>query len=176
MFLLAVATVIVVACACASDGAHPKTSTATSFATGTCAAIAEWGDHLVDAANAFTDDSPHLSAAGRRARYLFAFDEEVRITSDLRDELQTTPAAGVTDPDAIRAQLFHAIDDVTTNIRDQKADAAEHVNFHLIGPVPDRLFSGTEKSLSLMLKPLDEISRDRHVDELGGSCGRQPNQ
>jgi hypothetical protein len=34
------------------------------------------------------------------------------------------------------------------------------------------LFAGTEKSLSLVLKPLDEVARAHGVDELGGTCGR----
>jgi hypothetical protein len=113
-----------------------------------------------------------LSEAGRRARYLFAFDEQGHITDKLREALGATPPNGVADAEAIRAELLHALDDVAQNIHDQKADAAEHVDFHFIGPRPDRLFAGTEKSLSLMLKPLDEIGRDRHVNALGGSCGR----
>jgi hypothetical protein len=155
-----------------SDPSAPRTSTATSFTEGTCSAISEWGGRMVDAANAFTDDTAHLSDAGRRARYLFAFDEQARITDDLRKELETTTPTGDAEAEPIRAQLLDALDDVTTNIHDQKADAAEHVNFHFIGPRPDRLFSGTEKSLSLVLKPLDEISRESQIDALGGSCGR----
>ena len=126
----------------------------------------------VDRANAFTDISPHLSPAGRRARYLFAFDEQQRVTDDLREDLRTAPPNGVDDAEAIRARLLQAVDDVSKNIDDQKADAAAQVDFSFLGPRPDRLFSGTEKSLSLMLKPLDELGRDYRVDALGGSCGR----
>lgn len=167
---LAIASVISVA-GC-SDTSRPETSTAASFAEGVCSAISEWQNRVVDAANAFTDQSPHLNVAGRRARYLFAFDDQGRITGDLREELQVVPPSGVTDAEAIRAQLLHAVDDVAQNIHDQKADAAEQVDFHFIGPRPDRLFAGTEKSLSLMLKPLDQVAIEHHVDALGGSCGR----
>ena len=167
---LAIASVISVS-GC-SDTSRPEASTATSFAEGVCSAISAWQSRVVDAANAFTDQSPHLSLAGRRARYLFAFDEQGRITDNLREELHVVPSSGLTDADAIRGQLLHALDDVTQNIHDQKADAAEHVDFHFIGPKPDRLFAGTEKSLSLMLKPLDQVAIDHHVDALGGPCGR----
>ena len=162
-------TALVAGC---SDATPSPASAATSFSAGVCSSISEWGHRLVATANAFTDESPHLSTAGRRARYLFAFDEQVRVTDDLREELDRVPTTGVPDPDAIRRQLAHAVDDVTQNIRDQKADAAAHVDFSFIGPKPDRLFAGTEKSLSLLLKPLDEIARQEHVDALGGSCGR----
>ena len=168
--VLVVASVI--ALAGCSESTRPKASTAPSFAEGVCTAISEWGSHIVDAANAFTDDSPRLSLAGRRARYLFAFDEQRRLTDDLRGELEATPPSGVADPEAIRAPLLVAVDDVTKNIGEQKADAAEHVDFHFIGPKPDRLFAGTEKSLSLMLKPLDDVARQQHVEALGGHCGR----
>lgn len=168
---LALVSVIALATGC-SDSPRPAASTATSFADGVCSSISDWGTRVVEAANVFTDDSPHLSVGGRRSRYLFAFDEQQRITDDLRVELQTAPPNGVTDADARREQLLHAVDDVTQNIHDQKADSAVNVDFHFIGPKSDRLFAGTEKSLSLMLKPLDAIARDHHVDALGGSCGR----
>ena len=166
------AIVSVVALSGCSDATHPTASTSTSFASGTCGAISEWGKRIVDRANAFTDISPHLSTTGRRTRYLFAFDEQQRVTEALREELRTAPPNGVDDADAIRARLLQAVDDVSKNIDDQKADAAAHVDFSFLGPRPDRLFSGTEKSLSLMLKPLDELGRDHRVDALGGSCGR----
>jgi hypothetical protein len=171
MTALAIVSVIALTTGC-SETSRPTASAATSFAVGTCSSISAWGNEIVDAANAFTDESARLNTAGRRARYLFAFDNQARITDHLREELQATPATGVADAEAIRAVLFHAVDDVLQNIRDQKADASANVDFHFIGPKPDRLFAGTEKSLSLMLKPLDEIARDRHVDALGGSCGR----
>jgi hypothetical protein len=166
----AIAALVVVA-GC-SDDARPKSATATSFADGVCAAVSEWGDHIVEAANAFTDDSARLNDSGRRARYLFAFDEQGRITERLREELQAAPPNGVGDAATIRAELLHAVDDVVQNIHDQKADAAEHVDFHFLGPKPDRLFAGTEKSLSLMLKPLDEAARQHDENGLGGACGR----
>jgi hypothetical protein len=169
---LLVAVVLVVVGAGCSDDPKSAASTATSFPSGVCASISRWQHDIVDAANAFTDDSPHLREDGRRARYLFAFDEQTRLTNTLRDDIQQVTPAGVDDPDAVRAALLAAVDDVEANIADQKADAAEHVDFRVIGPKPDRLFAGTEKSLSLMLKPLDELSRDQHIDELGGSCGR----
>lgn len=161
-----------IALSACTDTSRPKASTATSFTEGVCAAIREWGDRVVDAANAFTDDTARLSDAGRRTRYLFAFDEQARITAELREELQAAPPIGVAEPDAIRVELLHAVDDVTRNIHDQKADAIEQVDFHFIGPRPDRLFSGTEKSLSLVLKLLGEIAREHDVDALGGTCGR----
>jgi hypothetical protein len=168
---LAIAGVIALATGC-SDSSSPAASKAASFTDGVCTSISTWQNEMVDAANAFTDDTARLNDGGRRARYLFAFDEQARITDGLREEFQAAPSTGVTDADAIRVELFHAADDVTQNIHDQKADAAANVDFHSIGPKPDRLFAGTEKSLSLMLKPLDAIAREHHVDALGGTCGR----
>ena len=167
--MIALATLAAASC---SSTTHPASSKAASFTAGVCTAISTWGDEIVDAANAFTDVSPHLSIEGRRAQYLLAFDRQQHLTDGLRDELDAAPSNGVDDPDALRAALLQATADVADNIRDNKADAAAHVDFHFIGPKPDRLFAGTEKSLSLMLKPLDELARDRHVDALGGSCGR----
>ena len=86
--------------------------------------------------------------------------------------IRGAPAIGVADAATLRAVLLRATDDVVQNIRDEQADAAHNVDFATIGPKPDRLFAGTEKSLSLMLKPLDALARDRHVDALGGDCGR----
>jgi len=168
----AVVVALVLLGAGCSDDTTTAASTATSFTSGVCASISQWGADIVDAANEFTDESPHLSESGRRARYLFAFDEQTRITDTLRDNINTAPSAGVDDPDAVRRALLHAVDDVEANIAGQKADAAEHVDFSVLGPKPDRLFAGTEKSLSLMLKPLDELARDQHIDELSGTCGR----
>ena len=157
--------------ACA-ESSTPSAAKATTFAEGVCPSITTWQDELVDTANAFTDLSPSLSSDGRRAQYLFAFDKQARITEELRTQVAAAPSTGVDDAAALRASLDHAIDDVIQNIRDNKADAAANVEFDTIGPKPDRLFAGTEKSLSLMLKPLDQLARDQHVDALGGSCGR----
>ena len=158
--------------ACGNETPRPAASIAASFAAGACTAISDWSNAIVDAANAFTDETTHVSNSGRRSRYLFAFDEQERITEHLREELQAAPSSGLTDTGAVRAELLHAVDDVVQNIHDQKADASVNVDFSTIGPKPDRLFAGTEKSLSLMLKPLDETARVHHVDALGGSCGR----
>jgi hypothetical protein len=149
-----------------------KPPPATSFANGVCAAVSTWGTGIVDAANTFTDESPHLSVDGRRARYLFAFDEQRRITETLREEIAAAPQPGTANAGEVRDALLAAVDDVLANIEDQRADAAREVDFDFVGPRPDRLFSGTEKSLSLMLKPLDEQARVQGVAELGGSCGR----
>ena len=151
---------------------RPSSSRATSFADGVCASISTWSKDLVEAANTFTDLSPHLSVEGRRAQYLFAFDNQVRITDELRDQLEAAPSTGVDDAGALRDQLVQATDSVVANIRDDQADAASNVEFDTVGPKPDRLFAGTEKNLSLVLKPLDALARDRHVDALGGTCGR----
>ena len=137
-----------------------------------CPSISTWEENLVDAANAFTDLSPHLSAEGRRAQYLFAFDKQERTTEELRAQIEAAPSTGVEDAAALRESLGRAIDDVVQNIHDNKADAAVNVEFDTIGPKPDRLFAGTEKSLSLLLKPLNQLGRDQHVQALGGNCGR----
>jgi hypothetical protein len=158
-----------VACAHSST---PSAAKAATFAEGVCPSITTWQEELVDTANAFTDLSPSLSADGRRAQYLFAFDKQARLTEELRTQVDAAPSTGVDDAAALRSALGHAIDDVIQNIRDNKADAAANVEFDTIGPKPDRLFAGTEKSLSLMLKPLDQLARDQHVDALGGHCGR----
>jgi hypothetical protein len=155
-----------------SESSQPSSSTAPSFVDGVCTSITEWGNRIVDAANAFTDESPHLSVNGRRARYLFAFDEQQRITDDLRSALEAAPSNGISDASGIRDELVRAVGNVSQNILDSKAEAVANVDFHFIGPKPDRLFAGTEKSLSLMLKPLDEVSRQRNVAGLGGPCGR----
>jgi hypothetical protein len=169
---MAVVMAIVIVSAGCSDDTRPTAATATSFVDGVCSAVSDWGDQIVEAANAFTDDSERLNDSGRRARYLFAFDEQGRITEQLHEELQAAPPNGAGDTAAIRGELLHAVDDVARNIQEQKTDAAEHVDFHFIGPKPDRLFGGTEKSLSLMLKPLDEAARQHGEAGLGGRCGR----
>jgi len=144
-----------------------------SFSAGVCRAVLAWHDGIVDAANEFDDDSPQLSVDGREARYLFAFDEQARITDALRERIVAAPDTGVTDGASIRAALLQAVDDVKANIADQKTDAVDS-DLNFPGPRPDRLHAGTEKSLSLMLKPLDEAARDHGVTELGGTCGRRP--
>ena len=163
--------VILLASGC-SDSKPLKASKAASFPEGVCAAIFDWQNSMVDVANAFTDETRRLNESARRARYLFAFDEQRRITEDLRAQLDAVPATGVSDADAIREELQHAVDDVEANIAAQKADAAANVDFSFLGPKPDRLFVGNEKSLSLMLKPLDAISEEHGVAALGGKCGR----
>ncbi len=166
----AVLAIALVLGACADE---PRSEPhAATFTEDVCTAISAWGRDIVAAANAFTDDTNRLSADGRRSRYLFAFDDQRRITDDLLARLAGAPTAGVENADAVRARLLAAIDDVEANIAAQKADAAAHVDFSFPGPRPDRLFAGTEKSLSLMLKPLDEVSRDEGVAALGGTCGR----
>ena len=167
-------SVIAIAASIAGCGHEPRPSSsrAPSFTAGVCTSISEWSSDIVDAANAFTNLSPSLSIEGRRAQYLFAFDKQARITDELRDQIDAAPSNGVDEPSALRDALHRAIDDVLSNIADNKADAAANVDFHFIGPRPDRLFAGTEKSLSLLLKPLDELSRTHRIDALGGSCGR----
>jgi hypothetical protein len=166
------AIVAVIALLGCTESSRPSASNAPSFVGSVCASIRDWNDRIIEAANAFTDESPQLNFNGRRARYLFALDEQGRITDELRVELQAAPTSGVSDAGAIRDELLHAVDDVRQNVRDNKADAAEHVDFGFIGPKPDRLFAGTEKNLSLMLKPLAEVSREHGIEGLGGQCGR----
>jgi len=168
----AIAVLLVLMVGACSESSTPSAAKAATFAEGVCPSITSWQEELVDTANAFTDRSPSLSADGRRAQYLLAFDKQARLTEELRRQVDAAPSTGVDDADALRESLDHAIDDVIQNIRDNKADASVNVEFDTIGPKPDRLFAGTEKSLSLMLKPLDQLARDQHVDALGGSCGR----
>ena len=163
---------LLVPLAACSASTRPSSSRAASFTDGVCASISTWSRDLVDVANTFTDLSPQLSVEGRRAQYLFAFDTQVRVTDELRDELEAAPSTGVDDASGLRDELVRATDSVVANIRDDQADAASNVEFDTIGPKPDRLFAGTEKNLSLVLKPLDALARDRHVDALGGTCGR----
>jgi hypothetical protein len=172
-FARAAATILlVVALGACSESTAPSAAKAATFAAGVCPSISTWENDLVDAANTFTDLSPHLSAEGRRAQYLFAFDKQERITEELRAQIDAAPSTGVEDAAALRESLARAIDDVVQNIHDSKTDSAANVEFDTIGPKPDRLFAGTEKSLSLLLKPLDQLARDQHVQALGGSCGR----
>jgi len=168
----AVSAVLVIVSSACTDAPRPSAAYASRFTDGVCESISAWSDELVDIANAFIDLSPHLSIEGRRAQYLFAFDRQERLTDDLREQLAAAPAIGVADAATLRAVLLRATDDVVQNIRSNRVDASEHVDFETIGPKPDRLFAGTEKSLSLMLKPLDELARDQRVEALAGSCGR----
>jgi hypothetical protein len=145
-----------------------------TFAGAVCSAISRWQGEMVDAANAFSTDSPSLDVPGRRARYLRAFDDQKAITTELRDALETAPGTGTADATAIRAVLVAATDDVQTTIRLNQVDAASHPDsdYEFQAVKEDRLFAGTEKSLSQMLKPLDEQARLHAAPELGGSCGR----
>ena len=182
------ASMLVVACSNDSKNASPPanasstagsstagtSSTPTDFAGAVCTAISRWQNRMVDAANAFSDDSPKLDVPGRRVRYSRAFDDQKAITNDLRTDLQAAPSTGVTDADAIRVVLVSATDDVQTTLRLNQADAAAHPDsdYEFQAVKEDVLFGGTEKTLSEMLKPLDEQSRLHNVPELGGTCGR----
>jgi hypothetical protein len=168
----AAAILLAVPLGACSESTAPSAAKAANFAAGVCPSISTWENDLVDTANMFTDLSPHLSVEGRRAQYLFAFDKQERITEELRAQVEAAPSTGVEDAAALRESLGRAIDDVLQNIHDNRADAAANVEFNTFGPRPDRLFAGTEKSLSLLLKPLDQLARDQHLDALGGSCGR----
>jgi hypothetical protein len=160
---------------CASD-AKPATSASsgapTSFSTNVCAAISHWQNAMVDAANAFSTDSPPLDIPARRARYLRAFDDQQAITADLVTALQSAPASGAPD-EAVRTALLHAADDVRATLRDNQATAAAHPDsdYEFAGVKEDLLFAGTEKTLSEMLKPLDEQARENDP-AVGGTCGR----
>lgn len=176
--------------ACSSDSSTGGSTTASSpskqssqsiqsaapatFADAVCGSISTWQNRMVDAANAFSTDSPNLDVPARRARYSRAFDDQKAITNDLRDALQAAPALGVDDAEAIRAVLLAATGDVQITIQENQADAASHPDsdFEFQAVKEDRLFGGTEKTLSEMLKPLDEQSRTHSVPELGGTCGR----
>ena len=164
--------VLVVTLGACSESTTPTAAKAASFPEGVCPAISKWGSDVVDVANDFTDLSPSLSLNGRKAQSLYAFDKQEALTNELRAEIEAAPPNGVPNADEARAALLRATDDVVQNIRDNKADSEVNVDFHTYGPRPDRLFSGTEKNLSLMLKPLDELARDQHIDALGGGCGR----
>lgn len=163
--------ILAVLAACA-DSPRPSAAKAATFAEGVCPAVSQWGADIVDAANAFTTLSPSLSVNGRKAQYLFAFDKQEKLTDDLRVQIEAAPSTGVPNADEVRDALLHATDDVVQNIHDNRADADTNVEFETYGPRPDRLFAGTEKNLSLMLKPLDQVARDQQIDALGGSCGR----
>jgi len=183
----AVAGVVALAlvAACSGNGGDRAASTAsatrasasaapTTFAGAVCRAISTWQDRMVAAANAFSADSGSLDVAGRRSRYLRAFDDQKAITAELRDALAGAPVTGTADAEAIRAALVAATDDVQTTLASNQADAATHPDsdYELPAVKEDRLFSGTEKSLSQILKPLDEQAKSHGVADLGGSCGR----
>ena len=184
ILLLATFAVLVAACSNKSNNASPKASTPspsrpssvapTTFAPAVCGAISKWQNRMVDAANAFSTDSPKLDVPGRRARYSRAFDDQKAITDDLRKDIQAAPATGVADAEAIRAALVAATGDVQTTLNLNQADAASHPDsdYEFQAVKEDRLFAGTEKSLSQVLKPLDEQSRVHNVPDLGGNCGR----
>ncbi|HEX4822374.1 MAG TPA: hypothetical protein VFV00_19355 [Acidimicrobiales bacterium] len=166
------AFVFLLALGSCSESTTPAAAKAASFPEAVCPAISKWGSDIVDAANAFTALSPSLSLNGRKAQSLFAFDKQEKLTRELRAEIEAASSTGVPNADQVRGALLRATDDVVQNIRDNKADSEVNVDFHTYGPRPDRLFAGTEKNLSLMLKPLDELARDQHIDALGGHCGR----
>jgi hypothetical protein len=155
--------------------ASSQSAAPTTFGPAVCAAILHWQDRMVDAANAFSTDSPKLDVPGRRARYSRAFEDQKEITNQLRRDLETAPAAGAANAEPIRAVLVAATDDVQTTLRLNQADAAAHPDsdYEFQAVKEDRLFSGTEKSLSQILKPLDEQARLYGVTELSGTCGRR---
>ena len=172
---------LLVACSGKSNTASPTTSASSrssaapsTFAGAVCGAISKWQNRMVDAANAFSTDSPKLDVPARRARYSRAFDDQKAITDDLRKDVEAAPATGVADAEAIRAVLVAATGDVQTTLNLNQADAASHPDsdYEFQAVKEDRLFAGTEKSLSQMLKPLDEQARAHNVPDLGGTCGR----
>jgi hypothetical protein len=182
--LLTVLALLALACSSGSKAAAPTSApppasasesvAPTSFAPAVCSDIFKWQNRMVNAANAFSDDSPNLDVPGRRARYSRAFDDQKVITNDLRADLVAAPGNGVADAEAIRAVLLSATHDVQTTLRLNQADAASHPDsdFEFQAVKEDRLFGGTEKTLSQVLKPLDEQSRLHNVPDLGGTCGR----
>jgi hypothetical protein len=190
LLLLGLCVVLFVACSSKSNTASsssnsPASTNATSASTTAspaptdftgviCTSISKWQNRMVNAANAFSTDSPKLDVAGRRARYSRAFDDQKAITNDLRQDIETAPAAGVGDAEAIRQALVAATGDVQKTLTEYQADAASHPDsdYEFQAVKEDRLFAGTEKSLSEMLKPLDEQSRAHNVPGLGGTCGR----
>jgi hypothetical protein len=181
ILLLAGCVVLIAACSGKSDTAAPKasmssqsTAAPTTFAGAVCGAISKWQNRMVNAANAFSTDSPKLDVPGRRARYSRAFDDQKAISDDLRTDIEAAPAVGVADAEAIRAVLVAATGDVQTTLNLNQADAASHPDsdYEFQAVKEDRLFAGTEKSLSQILKPLDEQSRVHNVPDLGGTCGR----
>jgi hypothetical protein len=183
VLLSACAVVVAVIAACSGkshssapqSGAPPRSSSApATFVAAVCGSVSKWQNRMVDAANAFSTDSPKLDVAGRRIRYSRAFDDQKAITSDLRNDIQSAPASGVADAEAIRSVLVAATQDVETTLSQYQADAASHPDsdYQFQAVKEDRLFAGTEKSLSQMLKPLDDQSRVHNVPGLGGTCGR----
>jgi hypothetical protein len=173
--LLAACAVLLAACSSNSSSPPSQSSLApTTFAGSVCSAVSTWQNRMVNAANSFSTDSPKLDVAGRRARYLRAFDEQKAITEDLSKGIESAPATGVADAEAIRTVLVTATGDVQTTLQLNQADAASHPDsdYEFQAVKEDRLFAGTEKSLSQILKPLDEQSRAHDVPELGGTCGR----
>jgi hypothetical protein len=176
-----VAATVIASCSGTSNTAAPKSGSPTTssaapatFVGAVCGSVSKWQNRMVDAANAFSTDSPKLDVAGRRIRYSRAFDDQKAITGDLRNDIQTAPATGVADAEAIRSVLVAATDDVETTLNQYQADAASHPDsdYQFQAVKEDRLFAGTEKSLSQMLKPLDDQSRVHNVPGLGGTCGR----
>jgi hypothetical protein len=129
---------------------------------------------MVSTTNAFSDASPELDPAGRKRRYVGAFDELRTITQQLRDRITATP---VTEPDAaaaIRDELLAVTDVVLTQIDANQAEAgALALTSYETWAIDDgHLFTGTEKALSTLLKRLNELGRDYSLDGLEGTCGR----
>ena len=189
LLLLALSVVLFLACSSTANTASSSNSPASTDATSAsttasaaptdftgviCTSISKWQNRMVNAANAFSTDSPKLDVAGRRARYSRAFDDQKAITDDLRQDIETAPATGVDDAESIRQALVAATGDVQTTLTEYQADAASHPDsdYEFQAVKEDRLFAGTEKSLSEMLKPLDGQSRAHNVPGLGGTCGR----
>ncbi|HEX2383568.1 MAG TPA: hypothetical protein VHI95_13075 [Acidimicrobiales bacterium] len=179
--LLAGCVALMVACSDKPDSAEPASSASSqsspapaTFVSAVCSAVSTWQNRMVGAANSFSTDSPKLDVSGRRARYSRAFDDQKAITDDLRKDIEGAPAAGVAEAESIRTALVAATGDVQTTLRLNQADAASHPDsdYEFQAVKEDRLFAGTEKSLSQILKPLDEQSRVHDVPELGGTCGR----
>jgi len=179
--LVCVSAALVVACSGTNNTADTTSASSSqssaapaTFVSAVCSSVSAWQNRMVDAANAFSSDSPKLDVAARRARYSRAFDDQKAVTNDLRKDLEAAPAAGVADAEPIRAVLVAATGDIQTTLQLNQADAASHPDsdYEFQAVKEDRLFAGTEKSLSQMLKPLDEQSRVHDVPELGGSCGR----
>ncbi len=107
------AMVLLVACSDSSNTAAPSSTAASSsspapatFTGAVCVAISKWQNRMVNAANAFSTDSPKLDVAARRVRYARAFDDQKAITDDLRKDIEAAPASRCRgrrrDPDGAR--------------------------------------------------------------------------
>jgi hypothetical protein len=183
---LAVAAAL--AAGCGSDGAKPDAAPASSasssaspgpstFSGSVCTSITAWMNRMVDTTNSFSDDSPKLSVADRRARYAAAFDGLTRLTDELHDSLAAAPLLGTPEGDvaAVTAELDKAIGLVKQQIAGNKDQAGglpdEDYVFQAVNE--GHLFTGTEKALSTVLKALNEQGRAHGIPELEGTCGRR---